>query len=451
MIRTRTACAALIALLPAVAGCLGGAEEKSVDVDVGVSVSADLSPVYQKIRELLKGVPCTVNAVSTSATSANLKEIAYDALDDVGPVRTHGEFDVHGDLAVEAFYNQRGFSLINISDPSAPAQLGFFTFNPAPAGVPPSPPPSASTYDVKFSADGKLVFAGLSDRILVIDVSDPTRPQRVSTFMHPPEYRGQAHMMFDAVIGGAEYLFVVPSISGTGMLVAKLDPAASGSARLELVKVYASAVASPFAPQALAPHDAYVTFDAEANATLLYLANGLNGIIAMDVDDPANAQVVLSIPAGAGSPPQSAAPTYYHSIQAKWIGGKRILATSAEIGYNTVKVFDVTDLKAPKFLGQWVYDERQPFQMEHNLQIVEGILFVAHYQQGLFGFDLNAYVGASGARLAPTLHFQPRQGGLNWDVVVKDGLLYLSDIAQGLYVVGYGCFAAGSPDLTSDG
>ena len=38
-----------------------------------------------------------------------------------------------------------------------------------------------------------------------------------------------------------------------------------------------------------------------------------------------------------------------------------------------------------------------------------------------------------------------------WDTVVQDGLLYLSNIAGGLFVVGFGCNDVPDPMLTSTG
>lgn len=427
---------ALVLFFGGLAGCFGTGNPA---LDDGGTIPSDpLGPAYRAIRDLLEDVPCETASVSLTETSRNFRLLASDALDDVGPVRTHGELDFFGPWAVEGYYNHEGFSLVNLTDPLEPEEVSFVRLN-----------TGSATYDVKFSDDGQHVYVGLKDRIVTVDVRDPYDPVVRHTLRHPPNYGGQAHMLGVVALSGTEYVFAVPSISGTGVLVAK-RVGANETAALEVVTVYASTAPSPYLPQALAPHDVYTTWDPVENQTLLYAANGFNGWVVMSIDDPENPKTLATVAAPQGTPPQSLAPTYYHSINAKWIGDRRIVATSAEVGYNTIKVFDATDFSNIELLGQWVYDANNPTNMEHNLQIVNGTLFAAHYGQGVFVFDLRDFAAGDAATLAPTAHFQPEEGGLIWDVVVRNGVVFVSDIPQGLHVLGYGCFEAGTEALTSD-
>lgn len=430
----------------ALGGCLeaGSGKDLKIGVDVSAEGALDVSPAFLRAREAMAGVPCQAQ-VSTTATSPNLKLLVDDPLNEVGPAHSHAEFDLHEDMIADSIYSNKGFTLVDVSDPLEPKQLGFFV---DPTASAPGRGAS-STLDVKFSHDGANVLVAYSDSVGLVDVSDPARPKLVQTMPNPVGYRGQAHMLYDAKIGEAEYVFVFPSISGEHVVVHRLT-GSGASARLEYVTTYM--FVTPAAPtrQPVAPHDGYVTFDPVANHTLLYLANSFYGIQIINVDDPARPQTLATIPANADGTATGALPSFYHTVQAQWIDGKRIVVTSAEVGYNTLKVFDATNLQAPKFLGQWVFDERQPTNMQHNIQIVNGTLFEAHYAQGLFGFDLNAYVKNPTPKVPLAFHYQP-SGGSYWDVVVRKGLAYVSDTPQGLHVIGYGCFAAGDVRLTSDG
>jgi hypothetical protein len=372
-------------------------------------------------------------------------KIIDDALSEVGPAHTHAEFDLHEDLLLDSIYSNKGFTLVDISDPLEPKQLGFL-LDPTASGPGRG---SSSTLDVKFSHDGKNAFIAYSDSVGVADITDPTKPRLVQTMPNPAGYRAQAHMLYDARIGDGEYLFVFPSISGEHVVVHKLK-GSGADARLEFVTMYLYLVPTAPTQQPTAPHDGFVTFDPVANHTFLYLANGFYGVQIINVDDPARPVVVATIGANADGSVTGALPTMYHTVQAAWIDGKRIVVTSAEVGYNTLKVFDATNLQAPRFLGQWVFDKNRPTEMQHNLQIVNGTLFEAHYGQGLFGFDLDAYVEKPTPELTPVFHYQP-QGGSYWDVVVRRGLAYISDTPQGLHVLGYGCMAPGDAALTSQG
>ncbi|MBI2077792.1 MAG: hypothetical protein HYT80_05390 [Euryarchaeota archaeon] len=437
--------AVLLASLLLAAGCLEEPSKGAASPLVPVP-GLDVSAAFEAIRADMASVPCKADTVSSTASSANVKQLATSPLNELGGAHSHAEFDLHGDLLLDSMYNNKGFTLVNVSNPLEPVQVGFF--------VDPTPSTpgrgSSSTLDVKFSHDGNNVFLGYNDAVALVDVSDRTKPKLVQTMPNPTGYRAQAHMVYDAKIGNGEYLFVFPSISGEHVVVHKMT-GSGPDARLTYLTMYT--FVTPTAPtrQPVAPHDGFVMFDPVENHTLLYLANSFYGVQVINVDDPAQPQWVTTIAANADGTPTGYLPSFYHTVQAAWIDGKRIIATSAEVGHNTLKVFDATNLKAPKFLGQWVFNEQQSTNMQHNLQIVNGTLFEAHYQQGLFGFDLRSYLQNPTPKLSPSFHFQPATGGSIWDVVVRKGLAYVSNTPQGVHVVGYGCFAAGTESLTSDG
>ncbi len=429
----------LVALLFAtvgLAGCVSDDGEPSVGPAPDLPV---VSEAYEAVRALMEGVACTVDSVPESGTSANFETIVHDPVDDLGPIPTRGELDMHDGLALLAYYNRQGFTLLDVSDPREPVEMSVWIAA-----------DSGTTYDVKFDVTGRYAIVGFSDRVSLVDLADAFQPTELHTLTHPDEYSGQAHMMFPVEIGGTQYVFVTPSISGTGVLVHQI--AGNGTqARLEHVATYTSTAPHAIYPQALAPHDSYVTYEEDVGSHVLWLANGFYGIVALAVDDPANPRTLASVPPEASPDVPVPVPTHSHTVQVAWLEGQRILVSASEVGYNSMKVYDFTDLDKPRLLGYWIYDERQPTYLQHNIQIVNGTLFLAHYEHGLFSFDLASYAADPTRWVRPAGHWQVGGGGLIWDVNVHDGVLFLSDISQGLHVVGYGCLTPGDPSETSDG
>lgn len=425
----------------AFAGCLDAATNDTGPQAGELSPLMDISPAFLAIREAMVDVPC-MDESSKTETTKNVLELNLDPLDQLAGSHSHAELDIHDDLLLDSIHDAKGFVIADISDPLDIKELGFLRDTRTQVPV----RGAETTLDLKFSTDGRNAYLAYSDAVAVADISDPAQPKLVDTEMNPQGYTAQAHMIYPAKIKDTEYVFVFPSISGVHAVVHKL--VGSGpTAKLEYVTMYT--YASPTAPtaQPTAPHDGYVAWDPVVNHHLLYTANSFYGVQIINVDDPAKPQTLATIPANADGSPTGAAPTFYHSVQVAWIDGKRIVVTSAEVGYNTMKIFDATNFDDVQFLGQWVFDEMNPTNMQHNIQIVNGTLFEAHYGQGLFGFDLAAYVAKPTSEIPIIFHYQP-QGSI-WDVVVRKGIAYVS--GPGVTAVGYGCFTPGDLTLSSDG
>ncbi len=425
----------------AFAGCLDATTDDATSPAGELSPLIDVSPAFLAVREAMADVPC-MKEDSRTATTKNMLELNLDPLDQMAGSHSHAELDIHEDLLMDSIHNAKGFVLADISDPLDIKELGFLEDTRTQVPV----RGAETTLDLKFSTDGQNAYLAYSDAVAVADISDPTNPKLVHTQMNPQGYTAQAHMIYAAKIKDTEYVFVFPSISGVHAVVHKL--VGSGpTAKLEFVTMYT--YVTPMAPSAqpTAPHDGYVAWDPVVNHNLLYTANSFYGVQVINVDDPAKPETLATIPANADGSPTGAAPTFYHTVQVGWVDGKRIIVTSAEVGYNTMKIFDATNFDDIKFLGQWVFDEMNPSNMQHNLQIVNGTLFEAHYGQGLFGFDLAAYVAKPTEEIPIIFHYQP-QGSI-WDVVIRKGVAYVS--GPGVGAIGYGCFTPGDATLSSDG
>ena len=449
--RTTAALIATVLLLAGgLSGCLGiGAQDKA-DAPGKVAAPPVVNPILEKVRNALNNTPCQVPGVSNTATSANLKVLGrYSGTTSVnifGPP-TYGELDVVRNFTVLAHANGVGFTLVNVTDPMQLKQhifpysgLPFFA-----SGNLLQPTPTYTTNDVKFNADGSLVFLGLADRIFTVYLTDRSYGLNYPNHNtpHPTGYRGEAKILETQIIGGVEYLFAGPGLTGTGLLVHKVLGTGQYG-KLEPLTVYPSPAPSA-ANQPWAPSDLF--FDVEAkgdvNNTYLYLANGPFGIVVLNVDDPKTPRTIAQAPHPSGE-----APTNYNSIHVAHVDGKRLVVTSSDSGSNTLKVWDFTDLKTPKVIGQWSY-ETPPVRRQHTVQIVNGTVFLSHYAEGLFGFDLPSFLNNTRGGLKPTLHYQPT-AGTAWDVDIEDGIIYVSD-AQSVTALGFGCFPPGDRRYTSLG
>jgi len=260
-------------------------------------------------------------------------------------------------------------------------------------------------------------------------------------------------MLYTARIADKDWVFVA-SNADRGVDILTLD-GTPGARTLTLVTSWAP-LNGLLGGGPLGPHDMWVTYDERLETHVLYAANGFEGWWAADIADPASPRL-LGV-----SLNQDAHQGYTHTIQAAWVGDRRLVATIEEVGANSLKVYDATDLRLPVLLGSWVRDAAHPTWPQHNLQIVDGKLYVAHYTEGLFVFDLTKVpsIPLTGAyRLAPMAHLAgPGATATSlirfdnvWDVVIADGIVYTSDTDLGVTAVGFGCLTPGDPLLTSTG
>jgi hypothetical protein len=276
-------------------------------------------------------------------------------------------------------------------------------------------------------------------------------PQLVSTWEYTKSgLTVNMHMLTTARIGDTDYVFVAPN-NDDGYWVLKLV-GEGADAKLETVGNFFPYGALGGGP--LGPHDMSLVWDEITGAPVLYVANGFEGWVAYDVSDPA-APVLL-----AAMPNLLLSQGYTHTVLGQKVGDRRLVVTIAEVGLNVMSVFDATDFATPVLLAQWWADKAAPHSPQHNIQLVNGTLYLAHYTHGFYAFDLTTLTGlplADTATIAPVAHWQPPVAqesdtlgfGNVWDVVVSRGVLYVNQQQHGLSVVGYGCLTPGDEMATS--
>ncbi|HEV8361219.1 MAG TPA: hypothetical protein VGR28_12275 [Candidatus Thermoplasmatota archaeon] len=421
--------AAWLVLAVALAGCVSA----PAPLPDAAQPTALAVPTPAELAALAAGLPCEAAQVA-GPLSDNLREVS---LLDLTPTPGRlGALDAHADLLLVEHYDAGGFDVVRIADPRAPRVLGSFE----------SPP---ITLDLEFTTDGATALLGEQSRVRLVDVRDPTRPVEEGVWDFPtPDI--QAHTLHVFPWQGRDLVFT-SSQTAQGMWIFAVD-GAPGARNLSVLSVY-----KPPVEDTMSPHEAWATFDEDLQAPVLYVANGWAGWYALDITDPAHPRQL-----GLGLVPNlDPYQEYVHSIIAAKVGGKRLVATTAEIGANALKVYDATDFAAPRLLATWT-SRPVPTPSEHFFTIVGSKLLLAHYQEGGFIFDLASLPAAPLLPWGPVARFQPGpdvgptssfpfQGweGI-YDVLVKDGLTYWTDRRLGVHVLAFGCFEPGDTALTTD-
>ena len=370
-----------------------------------------------------------VACANTEPTSPTLTTVNTKLLSS-----TPGELAISGDMLIVSRWSSGGFQIYSLATPTNPTLLGTI-------GT------SGTTLDMKASADGQTVFVGTTGRIHLVNIANPSSPSFIRTVILPIGNLDQGHMLYDAVINGNEYLFDATQ-SGSGVYIFQVTGTPTNR---NLVQVAQFAPGSP-----LAAHDTYVQHDPVLAKPILYVANGVAGWIAADVSNPA-----LPLPM-AIVPNPDLGQGYVHSIQAQWVNGRRLVTTIEELGGNILRVWDATILSAPVLVAEW--STQTPLGVvpsassQHNLQIVDGRLYMAHYRCGFWIFDLRTLPTLPiFTAIQPVAHYAPQvSNGQHWDVVLRNGYIYTSDMRMSsgtaaVYTVQYSGITAGDPAYTSTG
>ena len=420
----------------AAAGCVTPAS------DLAPASVPDASAVYANVRDLLAGVPCEASSVG-AGTSENLKPLSLVTYDE----SMHGEIDIRGDHMLTARYQAGGFDVVDVSDPLDPRLVGTYQSE------------EDSGYDVKWMPDNRTAVVGHALTIDLVDVSpllEPgltpeaaeargLAPVLLSTWTYEdPGISANMHMLTTARIAGEDWVFVAPN-DNQGVLLLKRE-----GDELSFVRRIGDDVGGG----PLGPHDMSLVWDELLQTPILYVANGFEGWRAFDVSDPTTPRHLATLPN------LGLAQGYTHTILGQKVGDRRLVAMIQEVGANTLSIYDATNFQAPILLAQWRADATTPLAPQHNLQLVNGTLYMAHYTKGVYAFDLNALASTpllGTLTLKPVAHYanpEPQDGGTLgfanvWDVVVHEGVLYIEDVYAGTAVVGYGCLTPGDPAATS--
>lgn len=359
------------------------------------------------------------------------------------PVSGGQEIDGCGDrLFVDRGGDVVVLGLENRGDATTFEELGVSSDAPAPV-------------DVKASDDCRFAFIGDDEEasvppvagtatnggIYVVDFEDPVAPDLVTYFPVGPR-RGPHMVFYHEMVDGTELVFG----ANADISINEFDRDAGTLTELSryapdyVTDVNRNPDTFDVLYQTYA-HDMFVMDDPVTGQTLMYVSNWDAGLRIVDVTDPTD-----PVEVGAWNDYPDGHSGNLHTASTEWIGDRRITVGAVEVGFAVVGgvpyltgeerpvlyVWDTTDPADIELLGTWENpdgltagrsDLGEPLYSTHNLQLEDGIVYMAHYELGVWVLD----VSTQEAQAAPEVLAYFDEDGMNtWDVIVQDGVVLTS-------------------------
>lgn len=360
------------------------------------------------------------------------------------------------------------FAIVDISDASSPKLVSAFETG------------NAWTMDLAVSEDGDWVYVsqysnavgtlffpdyllqesekptGLPIQgVLVVDARDRTRP--VASGFLPIHGLGPHTAVYHRFEDGREYIFAnkADAPGGNNIVIAQVVPTPTGGRTLEPVSTFQldAAGVQDF------PHDVDVETHPVTGRTLLYAAWWNQGLVIVDVSDPARPTLVSktnTVPNGEE--------VQFHDTHPfpRLVNGSHYTFTAPEIPAGEtsghLRIWNTTDPAHPVAAGSWIlpgdYVSDRDFAMStHNFQFMpDGKVALGHGHAGIWIVDWlgpGGELGPNAAYLgAPRgiAYYLPHPVGAHvttWDPVLgapwiwgtaidQDGNVWAADVANGL-------------------
>jgi len=332
---------------------------------------------------------------------------------------------------------------LDISDPSKPVVTDSIISN------------MRITNDVMTTPDGKfLVFSreGASDRkngIVICALTDPAHPKPIAEFT-------------DGVTAGVHSSFVYRQEKfGTHVYLTN-----DGTGAMDVVDI-----TDPWHPKmagtwktAGRPDAGRILHDIDVQDGLAYLSYWNDGLVVLDIGNgiaggsPSNPQIVSQYKYDLNDLYRQVeavgGPGFIRGTHTAWRHGKYVFiadevfpaegvkgAKDAAAGraYGRLQVLDVSDIKAPKSVAFY----EPEFGGVHNIWVAGDTLYMGAYNAGFRAFDISGELkGDLRAQQREMVHLNTadmegkvQNSAMTWGVVVKDGLAYVNDMYNGLWIV----------------
>jgi hypothetical protein len=331
---------------------------------------------------------------------------------------------------------------LDISDPSKPTVTDSIVAN------------TRRVNDVMTTPDGKfLVFTreGASDRkngIVIAELSDPAHPKPISEFT-------------DGVTAGVHSAYVFQQEKyGTHVYLTN-----DGTGALHVIDIN-----DPYKPKEVAqyrtnrPDEGRTLHDVDVQDGLAYLSYWNDGLVVLDIGNgikggrPDSPVVVTQykydlntlyrdVEASGGSGFIRGTHTAWRHKNYVFIadevfpasGTKGAKDAAAGRAYGRLQVLDVSDLAAPKSVA-WYEPE---YGGVHNIWVAGDTLYMGAYNAGFRAFDISGELRgdlrAQGREMVHVntadLDGKVKNSAMTWGVVVRDGLAFVNDMHNGLWIV----------------
>ena len=470
--------AVLLALASVAAGCV----TPPADVDPLAAATAFVDPIVDEHDH--------ASFAEHNLSTPSMHLIGHASLAEDGKALSYlGEMDTHGNLTVVQVLGRGsmpGFVVIDVSDPASPTPIGRAEM------------PYSYVVDVKWSPDGKYVFAasqagaqrtraheswtsdpgnGLlqGNGFTQWDMSDPTNPVAVAGGLAEPS---GCHMLSVQEIAGELWVFCVQDAvlvfryaeGGAWVQVAAIGPGTSGKGAQRIVDE--TLAAGTAAPNVLllgaTPHDLTIQEDPLEPGRLIASVSYWDwGLRFYDVTDPTSP---VELGAWAGEDAQ----VYEGNVHGAMLyghHGERLAVVGPELLGQTspaLWVLDVNDFANPEVVGEWLPPGQHVTQglllTTHQFQVVNERIYLAYNHAGVWVLDLHAILDGAyvdnPARPDVLGYYLPHEEvelydpevaavPNTWDVNVKDGTILAVDRYTGFYVLHYAGDQMGDANVTS--
>ncbi len=449
--RVHTRVLLTLAALLLTAGCLG------LDDGETLQEAQNDTPLENELIDPLQ-------ALENGEPAANLHQISHwdnGAGQELDPAGDH-LYVSHGDHV----------TILNVTDPNNPTTASTIQDIP-------------NSLDVKVSDDRAYAFIAddteaseapqggtgpLTGGIYAYDVTDPNNPQRV-TYEPVGNSRGPHMVTYFDVPNHGEHIF---GASGDSVTIHHFD---RDEGTLEEVARYTPGqleqnrdphVIDAYYNARGWLHDMFVMAEPDGS-TYMYVAAWDAGLRIVDITDPSEPEEL-----GSWSDFADDEAGNLHTVTTEWIDDRRITVGTPEIGFavvggtlyatgderNVVYVWDTTDPTDPELVTRWVNPVEETtgrttivtgelpgeeHSSPHNLQLEEGIAYIAHYNLGVWVIDLRT---AEDREDPPVLAYHMTEEMNVWDVVLNEGVVYSSG-ASGVQAFQFPLSTMGSEGITS--
>lgn len=334
------------------------------------------------------------------------------------------------------------FYAIDISDPSNPVVTDSIVAN------------TRRVNDLMTTPDGRyMVFTreGAADRrngLVIAQLYDPAHPKPIAEFT-------------DGVTAGVHSSFVYQQEAyGTHVYLTN-----DGTGALHVLDI-----SDPYNPKEVAqwrtdrPDAGRTLHDVDVQDGLAYLSYWNDGLVILDIGNgvkggsPSNPQLVTQVKYDLNDEYRDVearhGPGFIRGTHTAWRHGKYVFVgdevfpagqvegakdAAASRAFGNLHVFDVTDLENPKKVAWW----RPDFGGVHNVWAEGDTLYVGAYNAGFRTFDISGeLLGDLGAQEREMVHVHTADmdgfvanSPMTWGVVVRDGLAYVNDMYNGLWIV----------------
>jgi len=331
---------------------------------------------------------------------------------------------------------------IDISDPANPTVTDSIITN------------TRRVNDVMSTPDGKVIVftrEGASDRkngIVIASTEDPAHPKVISEFT-------------DGVNSGVHSAFVYRQEKyGTFVFLTN-----DGTGAMHVIDINDPAKPTEVAQWRTTRPDAGRTLhDIDIQDGLAYLSYWNDGLVILDVGNgikggsPSNPQLVTQykydLNALYRDVEASGGPGFIRGTHTAWrhnnyvfiadevfpaSGVKGAKDAASYRAYGRLQVLDVTDINNPRSVA-WYEPE---FGGVHNVWVAGDTLYMGAYNAGFRAFDISGELRgdlrAQGREMAhlntADMEGNTKNSAMTWGVVVKDGLAYVNDDNNGLWIV----------------